>query len=67
MIYGGKSPGPFALVVAPTKELADQIAKLAAHFLVPFPFLQMLNLAQYGDGFEPGQEVVDIVVTTPSK
>ncbi|PIO56636.1 hypothetical protein TELCIR_21964, partial [Teladorsagia circumcincta] len=41
----GESKGPFALFIAPTKELCVQINDLLLKLLQPLPFLRSLNLA----------------------
>ncbi|KAI6190767.1 RNA helicase [Aphelenchoides bicaudatus] len=51
--------GPFALVIAPTKELATQIFKSLTQLAARFAFLQLVNLA------EKEAANMDHVLTTP--
>ncbi|KAI1730482.1 DEAD/DEAH box helicase domain-containing protein [Ditylenchus destructor] len=63
-----KDSGAFALIIAPTKELANQIFHLVEQLTTSFAFLQSVNFAQFEyAGDEPMKEVVDIIVTTPGR
>lgn len=61
--------GPFAVFVAPTKELAGQIFKLLQDLISPFPFLQAVNFAEMDEDNVKVMlnEVVDMIVSTPGR
>ncbi|WKX96351.1 hypothetical protein Q1695_012644 [Nippostrongylus brasiliensis] len=64
-----EAKGPFALFVAPTKELCVQINDLLLKLLQPLPFLRSLNLADLTAGERPVWEndTANFVVSTPGK
>jgi ATP-dependent RNA helicase DDX56/DBP9 len=61
--------GPYAIFVAPTKELAAQIYKLLLQLTSPFPFLQCVNFAEMDESNVETMlgEVVDMIVSTPGR
>uniref|UniRef100_A0A7E4ZWP4 RNA helicase n=1 Tax=Panagrellus redivivus TaxID=6233 RepID=A0A7E4ZWP4_PANRE len=61
--------GPFAVFIAPTKELAAQIFKLLTQLTSPFPFLQSINFAEMDETNVEVMlgEVVDMIVSTPGR
>lgn len=65
-----KESGPFAIFVAPTKELATQIFKLLSQLIASLPFIQSINLADLDQANEEiliRDVFVDMVVTTPGR
>ncbi|KAK6027284.1 DEAD/DEAH box helicase [Ostertagia ostertagi] len=65
----GESKGPFALFIAPTKELCVQINDLLLKLLQPLPFLRSLNLADLTSDEKSVWEndTANFVVSTPGK
>ncbi|KAK6054067.1 hypothetical protein COOONC_08428 [Cooperia oncophora] len=65
----GESKGPFALFIAPTKELCVQINDLLLKLLQPLPFLRSLNLADLTSDERSVWEndTANFVVSTPGK
>ncbi|KAK6054066.1 DEAD/DEAH box helicase, partial [Cooperia oncophora] len=65
----GESKGPFALFIAPTKELCVQINDLLLKLLQPLPFLRSLNLADLTSDersvWENGLKKAKLDVVTP--
>uniref|UniRef100_A0AC34FRQ1 ATP-dependent RNA helicase n=1 Tax=Panagrolaimus sp. ES5 TaxID=591445 RepID=A0AC34FRQ1_9BILA len=61
--------GPYAIFIAPTKELASQIFKLLIQLTSPFPFLQCINFAEMDESNVETMlgEVVDMIVSTPGR
>lgn len=61
--------GPSALIIAPTKELANQIFQLVQKLTASLVFLQSVNFAEFEDGLETIEfkEIVDIAVSTPGR
>jgi ATP-dependent RNA helicase DDX56/DBP9 len=61
--------GPYAIFIAPTKELAAQIYKLLLQLTSPFPFLQCVNFAEMDESNVETMlgEVVDMIVSTPGR
>jgi ATP-dependent RNA helicase DDX56/DBP9 len=61
--------GPYAVFIAPTKELASQIFKLLMQLISPFPFLQCVNFAEMDESNVETMlgEVVDMIVSTPGR
>uniref|UniRef100_A0A915DQT4 Cyclin-dependent kinase 7 n=1 Tax=Ditylenchus dipsaci TaxID=166011 RepID=A0A915DQT4_9BILA len=63
-----KETGPVALIIAPTKELANQIYELVLKLTASLVFIQSINFAHFDETNEEAvNEVVDIVVTTPGR
>ncbi|KAK5975598.1 DEAD/DEAH box helicase, partial [Trichostrongylus colubriformis] len=67
--FSGEAKGPFALIVAPTKELCVQINDLLLKLLQPLPFLRSLNLADLTSEERSvwEQDTANFVVSTPGK
>ncbi|KAI6211279.1 Cell division protein kinase 7 [Aphelenchoides besseyi] len=61
--------GPFALVLAPTKELAKQIFNVLSQLIARFPFLQALNLSEQEKATEElaMESTMDILIATPAR
>ncbi|KAI6206267.1 hypothetical protein M3Y94_00889000 [Aphelenchoides besseyi] len=61
--------GPFALVLAPTKELAKQIFNVLSQLIARFPFLQALNLSEQEKATEElaMESAMDILIATPAR
>ncbi|KAI6192838.1 RNA helicase [Aphelenchoides fujianensis] len=64
-----QTEGPFALVLAPTKELAKQIFSVLTQLIARFPFLQALNLSEREQATEELAlgSAMDVLVATPAR
>uniref|UniRef100_A0A915BG53 Nondiscriminating glutamyl-tRNA synthetase EARS2, mitochondrial n=1 Tax=Parascaris univalens TaxID=6257 RepID=A0A915BG53_PARUN len=63
------SPGPYALFIAPSRELSAQIFKLILQLTAAFPFLRSVNLSDFDFSAEIIwlKEHPDMIVSTPSR
>lgn len=62
------SVGPYALVIAPTKELAHQIQTYVEKLTLSLPFLQSVNFSINEDTTgNVSRDEIDIIVSTPSR
>ncbi|CAJ0579436.1 unnamed protein product, partial [Mesorhabditis spiculigera] len=62
-------PGPYALFIAPTKELSSQIYTLLTTFIRAYPYLRCIHLTEISET-EKGvweNDQPELVVTTPGK
>uniref|UniRef100_A0A9J2PF91 RNA helicase n=1 Tax=Ascaris lumbricoides TaxID=6252 RepID=A0A9J2PF91_ASCLU len=63
------SAGPYALFIAPSRELAAQIFKLLLQLTAAFPFLLSVNFSDFDFNAEIAwlKEHPDMIVSTPSR
>ncbi|KHN83238.1 putative ATP-dependent RNA helicase DDX56 [Toxocara canis] len=61
--------GPYALFIAPTRELAAQIFRLLVQLTAAFPFLQSMNFSELDPSNQDDwlKEEPDMLVSTPSR
>ena len=64
-----KTEGPFAVILAPTKELVTQIYECLTQLIARFPFLQTLNLCEREQASEELalETAIDVLLGTPGR